>query len=167
MNGNSLIEKLLNALSITGEGMRIASGIVLSLGIILILGFLMTRLTKLLMDTPPVLIRRFGHFTAAVVHDLGTPAQPHPAIAAAVRDASPDLIVHGHTHVPSAEIFGGRVYVNPGSAGGLGRSGVICSAARVDLTEAAWSLHFFEIEEDGPVPFGEVLSFPFKSAAGS
>ena len=48
MDGNSLIEQLLNALSITGEGMRIASGIVLSLGIILILGFLMTRLTKLL-----------------------------------------------------------------------------------------------------------------------
>ena len=47
MNGNSLIERLLNALSINGEGMRIASGIVLSLGIILILGFLMTRLTKL------------------------------------------------------------------------------------------------------------------------
>ena len=48
MNGNSLIEKLLNALSINGEAMRIASGIVISLGIILILGFLMTRLTKLL-----------------------------------------------------------------------------------------------------------------------
>ena len=48
MNGNSLIEQLLNALCITGEGMRIASGIVISLGIILILGFLMTRLTKLL-----------------------------------------------------------------------------------------------------------------------
>ena len=48
MNGNSLIEQLLNALNITGEGMRIASGIILSLGIILICGFLMTRLTKLL-----------------------------------------------------------------------------------------------------------------------
>ena len=48
MSGNSLIEQLLNALGITGEGMRIASGIVISLGIILILGFLMTRLTKLL-----------------------------------------------------------------------------------------------------------------------
>lgn len=48
MNGDSLIEKLLDALSITGEGIRIASGIVISLGIILILGFLMTRLTKLL-----------------------------------------------------------------------------------------------------------------------
>ena len=47
MDGNSLIEKLLNALSITG-GMRIASGIIISLGVILILGFLMTRLTKLL-----------------------------------------------------------------------------------------------------------------------
>ena len=47
MNGNSLIEKLLDALSITGEGIRITSGIVISLGIILILGFLMTRLTKL------------------------------------------------------------------------------------------------------------------------
>ena len=48
MNGNSLIEKLLDALNITGEGIRIASGIIISLGIILILGFLMTRLTKLL-----------------------------------------------------------------------------------------------------------------------
>lgn len=48
MNGNSLIEQLLNALGIMGEGMRIASGIVISLGVILILGFLMTRLTKLL-----------------------------------------------------------------------------------------------------------------------
>ena len=48
MNGDSLIEKLLNASSITGEGMRVASGIILSLGVILILGFLMTRLTKLL-----------------------------------------------------------------------------------------------------------------------
>ena len=47
MNGDSRIEQLLNALSITGE-MRIASGIILSLGIILILGFLMTRVTKLL-----------------------------------------------------------------------------------------------------------------------
>ena len=48
MDGNSRIEQLLNALSITGEGMRIASGIVLSLAIILILGFAMTRITKLL-----------------------------------------------------------------------------------------------------------------------
>ena len=48
MNGNSKIEQLLNALSITGDAMRIASGIVISLGVILILGFLMTRLTKLL-----------------------------------------------------------------------------------------------------------------------
>ena len=48
MNGNSKIEQLLNAISITGDGMRIASGIILSLAIILILGFLMTRLTKLL-----------------------------------------------------------------------------------------------------------------------
>ena len=48
MNGNSLMEQLFNALGITGEGMRIASGIVFSLGTILILGFLMTRLTTLL-----------------------------------------------------------------------------------------------------------------------
>ena len=48
MDGNSKIEQLLNALNMTGEAMRITSGIVISLGIILILGFLMTRLTKLL-----------------------------------------------------------------------------------------------------------------------
>ena len=48
MNGESLIEKLLDVLNINGEAMRIASEIVISLGIILILGFLMTRITKLL-----------------------------------------------------------------------------------------------------------------------
>ena len=48
MNGDSLIERLLDALNISGIGMRFASAIVLSLGIILICGFLMTRLTKLL-----------------------------------------------------------------------------------------------------------------------
>ena len=43
----SLIEQLLNALGMK-DGMMIASSIVISLGVILILGFLMTRLTKLL-----------------------------------------------------------------------------------------------------------------------
>ena len=47
-HGNSLIEKLLDALHIYGDSLRVASAILFSLGIILILGFLMTRLTKLL-----------------------------------------------------------------------------------------------------------------------
>lgn len=46
--GNSLIEKLLDALKINGEALRVATAILISLGVILILGFLMTRLTKLL-----------------------------------------------------------------------------------------------------------------------
>ena len=48
--GDSLIEKLLDALRIdpNGGALRIASAILISLGIILIFGFLMTRLTKLL-----------------------------------------------------------------------------------------------------------------------
>ena len=44
----SLIEKLLDALNITSDALRTASSIIISLGVILILGFLMTRLTKLL-----------------------------------------------------------------------------------------------------------------------
>ena len=44
----SLIEKLLDALNITGQGVRTASSIIIALGVILICGFLMTRLTKLL-----------------------------------------------------------------------------------------------------------------------
>ena len=43
----SLIEKMLDALNITGS-VKTASSIIISLGIILICGFLMTRLTKLL-----------------------------------------------------------------------------------------------------------------------
>ena len=46
--GDSLIEKLLDALKINGDGLRIACAVLISLGIILILGFLMTRFTKLL-----------------------------------------------------------------------------------------------------------------------
>jgi len=44
----SLIEKLLDALNITGDGVRTACSIIIALGVILICGFLMTRLTKLL-----------------------------------------------------------------------------------------------------------------------
>ena len=44
----SLIEKLIDALNITSGALRTASSIIISLGVILILGFLMTRLTKLL-----------------------------------------------------------------------------------------------------------------------
>ena len=43
----SLIEKLLDALNITG-GVKTASSVIIALGAILICGFLMTRLTKLL-----------------------------------------------------------------------------------------------------------------------
>ena len=43
----SLIEKLLDALNITG-GVRTAGSVIIALGVILICGFLMTRLTKLL-----------------------------------------------------------------------------------------------------------------------
>ena len=43
----SLIERLLDALNMTG-GLKTASGIIIALGVILICGFLMTRLTKLI-----------------------------------------------------------------------------------------------------------------------
>ncbi len=120
-----------------------------------------------MMDTPEVLIRRHGRLTIAVVHNLGTPAHPTAAIAATIRESSPDLIVHGHTHVPSAETFGGRVYVNPGSAGGLGRSVSACSAAQIEVQDSGWTVRFFEIDDTGPAAFGDVLSFSYKSASVS
>ena len=115
------------------------------------------------MDTPPALVRRIGGLTLAAVHALGSPSCPAPALGALLDEEaspSPDLVLHGHTHVPSVEAFGGRLYVNPGSAGGFGRGGRASTVARVELAERAFTLRFFEVVGSRLLPFGEVVSRP-------
>lgn len=109
------------------------------------------------MDTPVALARRLDHLTIAMIHDLGTPADPAPAIRSLIDEHRPQIVIHGHTHMPSLQREQGRLYVNPGSAGGFGRSGRPCTLARIELAERRFSLRFFEIVEARLVPFGEFI----------
>lgn len=51
-----------------------------------------------------------GELTALVVHDAAR-FERAPASARA------QLVLHGHTHLRSARVFGGVLFVNPGAAG--------------------------------------------------
>lgn len=120
------------------------------------------------MQTPPALVRHLGGLAIAMVHDLGTPGAPAPAIRQLIDAHLPDLVIHGHTHVPSAQTFDGCLYVNPGSAGGWGRSGRSCTLARLDLAEHDFALRFFEVCAGRLVPFGSAIERAFGSRpAGS
>lgn len=113
------------------------------------------------MDTPATRLRQVGRLRFAMVHDLGTPDRMTASIAQLVESESPDVVVHGHTHVPSVESRDGVVFVNPGSAGGRGRGCVQSSAARIDLEEDGWTLRFFQLTETECVPMGEVRTFAY------
>ena len=60
---------------------------------------------------------RFGALHALVVHDLGKPEHLSREMAAAIADVGASIVIHGHSHQPSAEVVDGVLFVNPGSAG--------------------------------------------------
>lgn len=58
-----------------------------------------------------------GDVAALLVHEVGSPAHPSPAVQRALSRSGARLVVHGHSHRPSATLQDGVLFVNPGSAG--------------------------------------------------
>lgn len=108
------------------------------------------------MDTPLSLVRQIGPLTIAMVHDLVSPLTPSLVIRPIIEARRPDVVIHGHTHIPSAQEVDGCLFVNPGSAGGYGRAGHACTLARLDLDLATrcFTLRFFELIEAQLRPLG-------------
>jgi len=52
-----------------------------------------------------------------VLHDLGRPDRPNKIARGLLERHRPSVVVHGHSHMPSARVLDGVLYVNPGSAG--------------------------------------------------
>lgn len=117
------------------------------------------------MDTPLTLVRCFGNFTLSMIHDLGMLSMPSLSIGTVIQEWNPELVIHGHTHVPSIHELEGRLYVNPGSAGGWGRSGKACTVARLELSERRFALCLFEVIEERLIPFGKVIEKPLGTTA--
>jgi putative phosphoesterase len=58
-----------------------------------------------------------GALTALLVHDLGARERPGPPARALIATRRPEIVIHGHSHRPGTALVGGRLFVNPGSAG--------------------------------------------------
>ena len=66
---------------------------------------------------PELAVVPIGDLVALLVHDLGPRQRPAPALGAALRRERPQVVIHGHSHRPGAQVREGRLLVNPGSAG--------------------------------------------------
>jgi putative phosphoesterase len=69
------------------------------------------------LSLPELLWVEVGQLTALVVHQLGARARLAPEVARALARRPAEIVVYGHSHRPGVELAGGRLFVNPGSAG--------------------------------------------------
>jgi hypothetical protein len=108
---------------------------------------------------PDAAVVELGALSALVVHDLGSRERPAPPAARLITRHRPELVVHGHSHRPGAEVVEGRLYVNPGSAGPR-RFSLPRTAAVLELRRRRARVTFFDLAADPPAPHGE----PFEAA---
>lgn len=66
---------------------------------------------------PATALLPLGDLTGLLVHDLGPRERPAAPARAILARARPQIVVHGHSHRPGAEVLDGTLFVNPGSAG--------------------------------------------------
>jgi putative phosphoesterase len=66
---------------------------------------------------PEIAAVSLGAVTALLVHRIGAGGRIDPAVARAIALHRAQVVVHGHSHRPSAAVEGGLLLVNPGSAG--------------------------------------------------
>jgi putative phosphoesterase len=96
-----------------------------------------------------------GELSAFVVHELGHPERPVPAVRRTLAQAGCQLVLFGHSHRPLAQLHQGVLFVNPGSAGPR-RFSLPCTAGllNVDGRRVRLQLHALD---DGLRPFGPPL----------
>jgi uncharacterized protein len=105
---------------------------------------------------PEVAFLEIGPLTALVVHDLGAREKPKPPARALLARRRPDVVVHGHSHRPGAALAGGRLFVNPGSAGPR-RFSLPRTAALLVARGRRVRVEFFDLAGATVIPFGEPL----------
>jgi putative phosphoesterase len=105
---------------------------------------------------PELAWAELGEVTALVVHQLGARERLAPAVARALARRPAGVVVHGHSHRPGVALVGGRLLVNPGSAGrrrfSLPRAaGLLVADGRVVRVQ------LFDLAADAPAPLGPPL----------
>ncbi len=105
---------------------------------------------------PELAVVRIGALEILVLHDLGPRRRPVPRARALLARHRPDVIVHGHSHRPGAELLDGRLYVNPGSAGPR-RFSLPRTVALLTVVGRRASVTFLDLEAHPPRPLGAPL----------
>lgn len=105
---------------------------------------------------PETALVAVGPLTLLVVHDLGARERPKPPARALVARRRPEIVVHGHSHRPGAAVLGGRLFVNPGSAGPR-RFSLPRSAAVLVARGRSVRVELVDLSRDPPGPLGEPL----------
>lgn len=105
---------------------------------------------------PETLVVPVGELRVFLVHDLGPREGPRPRAGAALVRERADIVVHGHSHRPAAALHGGRLYVNPGSAGPR-RFSLPRTAAILTVLGRRARVAFFELSGPWPEPHGPPL----------
>lgn len=106
---------------------------------------------------PELVWVELGELTALVVHELGARSRFAPSVARAVARQPAEIVVHGHSHRPAVSVEGGRLVVNPGSAGKRRFSLPRC-AGRMTVAGRRVEVTLFDLTTSPPSP----LSEPFR-----
>lgn len=100
-----------------------------------------------------------GQLRVLVVHDLGARDRPRPPARPLLARERPEIVVHGHSHRPGAEVLQGTLFVNPGSAGPR-RFKLPRCAAVLSVRGRRAEVTFYDLEGEAPRPQGD----PFAAA---
>jgi predicted phosphodiesterase len=103
---------------------------------------------------PVTVVVVVGGVTLLLVHDLGRRVGPTPPARPLLARYRPELVVHGHSHRPSAARIGATLYVNPGSAGPR-RFSLPRTAAMLDVRGREVRVTFFDLGREAPALLGD------------
>lgn len=82
---------------------------------------------------PLHLVERVGAVRLLLLHEVGRPEAPPPAVRALLQRVRPHAVCFGHTHRPYRAVHEGILFLNPGAAG-PSRFGLPRSVARLTVT---------------------------------
>lgn len=93
-------------------------------------------------------VERVGTTRLLVLHQIGRPEAPDPAVRDLLRRVRPHAVCFGHTHRPYRAVHDGILYLNPGGAGPR-RFDLPRSVARLTVTGAKLATEILPLPEVG------------------
>jgi len=105
----------------------------------------------LINDLPETLCGNIGGVAFFLVHNLAAPHRIISSIYKKICDCSPEIVFFGHTHVPFIEKREGIIYLNPGSLGKAGLTGLRSYAVVEIISNVVTEIKIFDAQSGNVV----------------